>query len=102
MMPKAYKVQDKTECFYSTVVFAETPGKAKSAAMRDVPWVNISVRRVPELDSEYRGHTEMYWYDDQDRRALVSHGWRCEETSFECDGCNCKDICETFLDEQEG
>ena len=106
-MLKAYQVRDKTENFYASVVFAETAGKARAAAMHtdaceDVPLVDISVRRIPALDSEYRGHIEMDWYDDQDRRALVKEGWHCEDTSWECDGCLCKDICGEYLDEQEG
>ena len=103
---KAWVCQDRTESFYSTVVFAETRGKARAAAMRtdcceDVPFTDIVVNRFREMDSHYRGHTEMDWDDEQDRRALVERGWHCWEPSgWECESCWCRDIC-THIDGEE-
>ena len=103
---KAYKAYDKTECFYSTVVFAETSGKARSEATRtdtceDVPFTDIRVLRVPELDGAYRGFSEMDWYNDIDRRAMVAVGWKCwEPMDYECEACCARDIC-THVDGEE-
>lgn len=104
---KAWVCRDKTECFYSTVVFAETAGKARAIAQNtdcceDVDWCNISVRRVKELDNQYRGHAEMDWDDREDRRALVGLGWKCwEPSSWECEGCWCRDICDHVDGEED-
>lgn len=74
---KAYKISDlKGYADYSTVVFAETSGKAKAIAIttdafNDYEFTEISARRVPELDKYYRGLDEMDWLDDADRIALV-------------------------------
>lgn len=101
---KAWKAEDKRDGFYSTVVFAETRGQAKSAAKatdccEDADWTDIRVTRAPELDGEYRGHTEMEWYDDQDRIALIKNGWHCEEVWLdECETCVGRDECETYKD----
>ena len=80
---KAYVVQDKTECLFATVVFAETAGKARALAQstdacEDVPFTDISVRRIPVLDRFYRGRSEMNWYNPDDRMAMVRYG------DFEC------------------
>jgi len=104
---KAYVCRDKLESFYSTVVFAETAGKARSRAMwtdacEDVEFVNITARRVPELDSCYKGYSEMDWDDDEDRRALVALGWKCWEPSeWECESCCAKDICTHVMGEED-
>ena len=91
---------------YSTVVFAETPGKARALAkdtdtFEGAEFTDISVHRVPEMDGNYRGCSEMDWYNDDDRRVLVGLGWRCwEPESWECEGCCARDIC-THVDGEE-
>lgn len=111
-MPKAWYVCDKWED-YATVVFAETRGKAHELATHtdcceDSAWVDIIVRRFPEMDSMYRGSWEMDWDNQEDRLALVKHGWHCD-TDFiddrECAECTAKEYCQTyrrhFYDEEE-
>ena len=97
---KAYKVGLRNGNFYSAVVFAETAGKARAAALNtetceDADYTEIEARRCPALDSEYRGHTEMEWYDNDDRLALVKKcGFRCEYPELdECEECVAKDYC---------
>ena len=85
---------------YSTVIFAETEGKARAAAMHtdcceDMMFTEIAIRRCKELDGEHRGHTEMDWYDPLDRLALVKNGWMCEYFGDDdCETCAGKDLCE--------
>ena len=90
----------------STIVFAETRNQAKVIAMgcdccEDAPYTDIRVHRMKELDHLYQGKTEINWYDDETRLLLVrDFGWACAETSWECDGCNCKKYCSWH--EEEG
>ena len=102
---KAYRVQDLDNfegC--STVVFAESRNKARRLAMSTDAceygeYIRIRATRLPELDSEYRGHFEMDWYNDQDRMAMVSQGWRCSDPDRdECVVCSCKEDCEDYQD----
>lgn len=85
---KAYSVTDKNECAFSTIVFAETAGKARMLAQRtdaceDVEFTDIWARRVPELDDAYRGRDEMDWMNDADRVRMVKDaGYHC---SYEVD-----------------
>ena len=97
---KAYIIHDlKGYADYSTVVFAETSGKAKAIAIttdafNDYEFTEISARRVPALDKYYRGLDEMDWYDDDDRIALVKDGnFHCFETE-ECPNCPAKQCCD--------
>ena len=99
---KAWKVSYKNEC-YSTVVFAETRGKARSIAMRtecceDVPFCDIDVCRMPQADKCYKaGKTEMDWFDPEDRLVLVRDcGYSCDPDCFDpeyCASCSAKDFC---------
>ena len=105
---KAYKAEDIYGDGYSTVVFAETRGKAHSAAMdtdccQDSEWNHVRVNRVPSLDAEYRGYTEMDWYDRKDRLALVKAGWHCEEVDDpeDCGMCSGRDFCTTYAEYME-
>lgn len=105
---KAYKIYDKTDCYYSAVVFAETPGKARAAAscadgFEDVPFTDIGVRRIPSLDECYRGYSYMDWLDDQDRIDLVKRaGFSCAP-DCDCDGtvCPAHKFCDRFLEDSE-
>lgn len=103
---KAYKAWDSEAVEnYSTVVFAETARQAKVIAFgtetcEDANYTGIRVRRFPEMDGHDRGRSEIDWYDPEDRKALVAIGWSCFETSWECDTCTAKDICEKWEAEQ--
>lgn len=100
---KAYRVEDQDSYEgYSTVVFAESRSKAMLLAMgtdacEDAEYIRIRATRVPDLDGEYRGHFEMDWYDEQDRIAMVSHGWYClEPDRDDCAKCWCNEECEDY------
>lgn len=73
----------------STVVFAETRGKAKQIAMytdacEDASYTEIQCRRFPDADKMYKdGMTELDWNDKDARIFLVKHGWRCIEVDKE-------------------
>lgn len=101
---KAWKVWDEYGDGSSTVVFAETSGKAKSQARytdvcEDTDWINIRVNRFRDMDAEYRGKAEMDWYDEQDRLALVKAGWSCLDMEVdECAECVAKDACDKYHD----
>ena len=98
--------------FFSTVVFAETIGKAKSLALateccEDADFTDIEIRRIPNADKYYKdGKTEMEWFDDNDRIALVKDcGFTCEYVEeYECENCSAKEYCEDYInycDEKE-
>ena len=102
---KAYIITDlKGYADYSTVVFAETSGKAKAIAIttdafNDYEFTEISARRVPKLDKYYRGLDEMDWFDPNDRVALVrdanfSCSYEYELTDCECESCPAKQWCD--------
>ena len=103
---KAYIIHDlKGYADYSTVVFAETSGKAKAIAIttdafNDYEFTEISARRVPKLDKYYRGLNEMDWFDDADRIALVRDcGFRCDPEYLEeedCERCTAKQWCDRY------
>lgn len=97
---KAYAVA--TDEGYSTVIFAETRGKARSVAMHtstceDIDFIKIKPYRVPQFDKCYRGLPEMDWFNTRDRLALVKAGWYCVE---EChhEECAVKEHCERYLE----
>ena len=101
---KAYIIHDlKGYADYSTVVFAETSGKAKATAITtdafdDYEFTEISARRVPALDKYYRGECEMDWYNTEDRIALVKDGgFSCDPECWEeedCEKCPAKQWCD--------
>ncbi len=100
---KAYTIHDfKCDVGYSTVVFAETSGKAKAMAIKtdafnEFEFTEISARRVPALDQYYRGKCEMDWNNDDDRVAMVRYGnFSCSEDYWEagdCESCSAKRWC---------
>ena len=100
---KAWRVREKGE-FCATVVFAETRGKARSAALytdccEDVDFCNIEVHREPELDKYYKeGKLEMDWMNDDDRIVLVKEaGFCCDYIDIDlCNGCSAKDYCDEY------
>ena len=108
---KAYGAQNDNTG-YGTVVFAETRGQAKSLLIQTDTfegWDYTEIRpyRIKELDNAYRGETEMEWWNDLDRLALVKVGWSCGEDSFDSGDCECciaRDFCwkyEDYLEDVE-
>ena len=104
---KAYKVNDKHD-FYSTIVFAETPGKARAKALgtdtcEDSQFIDIEVHRVPKADCLYTDEKfEIDWYNDADRLFMVKElGWACWEPSWECESCVAKQYCSHTMNSDE-
>lgn len=102
---KAYIISDlKGYCEYSTIVFAESRGKAKVIAIHtdsfeDYEFTEISARRVPKLDKHYRGLAEMDWEDSGDRIAMVKEaGFSCspEYWKKDCKRCSAKQWCDRY------
>lgn len=101
-MIKAYKCTEAYEG-YSTVIFAETAGKARYIAIKsdtlgeDNEFKDIYVRRIPALDRFYRGRKEMDWFDPDDRLEMVKEaGYRCDEDVFDpenCQRCSAQKFC---------
>jgi len=86
-----------------TIVFAETRNKAKVIAMgcdccEDAKYTEICVRRMKDLDSLYKGRSEIDWYDRETRLVLVrDFGWRClEPYTPECEICSAKEYCSAY------
>ena len=95
---KAYIVSDrngdKGTCL---VVFTETAGKAKaygahSEEFCDYGFTGIRANRCRELDRFYKGRSEMDWYDDEDRAAMVQYAnfycsYEYDPADLECEEC---------------
>ena len=105
---KAWVVSDKDSYEGgSTVVFAETRGKAKLKAQRtnaceDAEFTRIECRRMPDADKLYKGQDELDWFDPEARIFLVrDHSWRCiDGRDSYCDGCPAKQYCGEWEDEE--
>lgn len=101
---KAYRISGmRGYCEYSTIVFAESRGKAKATAIttdsfNDYDYTEISARRVPKLDKYYRGKDEMDWDNDEDRIAMVKDGgFSCDPECWEeedCERCPANQWCD--------
>lgn len=106
---KAYLVQDRWDPLFSTVVFAETAGKARALAQRtdvceDLDFTDIRALREPALDSFYKGKWEMDWNNDEDRVAMVRFAnFQCslEVEDPECYSCPAKDWCGRYESDNE-
>lgn len=101
---KAWKVNVKDE-WYSTVVFAETRGRAKAIAIctdtcDGAEFIEIEVHRLKEADCLYRGNDEIDWYNDTDRKFLVKElGWSCLDIdTSECESCCANEYCGHYQD----
>lgn len=100
---KAWLVRIKDE-FCSTIVFAETRGKAKNIgqytdACQDADYCDIEAHRLPQADKYYKeGKTEMDWFNPQDRRVLVEEfNFRCEYVELDlCEKCPAQEYCRTY------
>lgn len=104
---KAYIVSDERSYEdYATIVFAETCGKAKAAALstdacEDAEFTDIRALRVKELDRFYRGASEMDWYDEQDRIGMVRFGgmhcsWEIDKTALQGEICSARKWCNRY------
>lgn len=101
---RAWDAGDEDNC--ATVVSAETARQAKVVALgtdtcADADYINVRVQRFPQLDAHYRGRSEIDWSDPEDRKTLVELGWSCLDTSWECDACELKDICNHWREIEE-
>ncbi len=104
---KAWLVNRNDE-WCSTVVFAETRGKAKSYALRtesfeDVGYCELDVRRVKKMDKYYvEGKKEMDWFNSKDRIALVKDcSFMCDRNYLEredCEVCPANEFCDDYQD----
>lgn len=102
---KAWLVKERDE-FCVIVVFAETRGKAKAAALHTeccegADFCNIEVHRQPQMDKYYTdGKTRMDWDNPQDRIALVKEcDFWCGYDAFsvdECKRCSAKEYCDQY------
>lgn len=106
-MMKAYKAWDeKASDPCSTIVFAENIKEAKRIAMatdtcEEANFIDIRVKRFKEADCLYKSSSEINWYDKETRIALVrDFGWRCYDTSFECESCEARQYCSWFEEER--
>ena len=100
-MKKAYRVYDANGWESGSVIaFAETAGKAKVIAMsddnfEDTPYQDLRARRDKYYDKYAKNRIMLDWYNPTDRRILVKSGWSCyEPEKWECEGCECNDICD--------
>ena len=105
---KAWIVSDKNSYEgYSTIVFAETVGKARSIAMttaacEDSKFIDIIVTRIAIADKMYRkGKKEMDFDNFEDRIFMVRDcGFYCIEKHEEsCEKCEAKKYCIWFTNQ---
>lgn len=104
---KAYLAWDnKSVENYETIVFAENVKEAKKIAFTSdiceyADYIQVRVKRLPAADRLYKGHSEIDWWDDETRLALVKDfSWRCEDTSYECETCVARKYCEHWEDDE--
>ena len=107
---KAYNCMDKNgDSPYSTVVFAESRGKAiatalHTEALEDYGFTEIRAIRVKTLDKYYHGNREMDWCNSSDRVALVKEaGYTCsyevDPLPKQCESCPANKWCSRYVDE---
>ena len=104
---KAWLVSRNDE-WCSTVVFAETRGKAKSYVLgtenfEDVDYCELDVRRAKQMDKYYvEGKREMDWFNPKDRIALVKDcSFMCDREFLEredCEVCSANEFCDDYQD----
>lgn len=89
---KAWLCKPKDD-YYSTVIFAETRGKARYLAQHtdnceDLDFIDIEVKRLPNADCLYRaGKVEIDWYNENDRFILI------KDCNFQCENVDSEDYC---------
>ena len=70
-------------------------------ACEDLPFIEISARRVPQMDKYYHGRAELEWDNPADRIALVKEGgFYClyDVSAEECEACPANDYCYRYQD----
>lgn len=100
---KAYKVSIYND-IYSTVVFAESPSKAKARILGDdgydeCEYTDLRAIRLPEADKYYQeGKWCLNWYNDEDQIIMVRDlGYKCyDPIDWECEDCPASQWCGTF------
>lgn len=103
---KAWHVSEDVGDGGSTIVFAETRGKAHQLAMgtdtcEGAEWNDVRVVRAKAFDEYYtEGKHEMDWDNKEDRIVLVKHGWSCLEPdwTYDCKFCAAQEWCGTYQD----
>lgn len=99
---KAWLIRDKYGAeFCSTIVFAETRGKAIYLALtwldyfEDFTFIDMHCTRAQDADKLYKeGKKYLDWYIPEDRLFLVKeYGFSCEEFHDACESCVAKDYC---------
>lgn len=103
---KAWICRNERYSDLATVIFAETRAAAHALAMftdacSEAAWVDVSVKRIPELDDESRKQREMDWFDPEDRVALVRFGgftcsYEMSDEDCPCDGCPATGYCSRY------
>ncbi len=105
---KAYTVSDYCGEYGTMIVFAETAGKARQAALQfgdtfeDCEWNDLRVNRFKEYDQYYNGEAVPdFWHDEEHLIRLVrDYGWSCIEPIDECcKECPAKEWCSHFQPE---
>ena len=88
---------------YTSIVFAETKGKAKAVALKTDAWcesqfIYLQVKRCPQADSRYSGQKELDWENPDERVFMVKElGFSClEYIEAECENCAARKYCEHF------
>lgn len=100
---KAWHVSEDVGDGGSTIVFAETRGKAHHLAMgtetcEDAEWNDVRVVRAKAFDEYYtEGKREMDWYSMTDRIAMVKNGWYCIDPEWiYCKTCDASEYCSSY------
>lgn len=107
---KAWQVYNDSEDT-STIIFADTKGKAKSIAMRcglfaeDIEFVDIPCYRRKKGDKFYTGKPYLDWLCDEDRLLMVKEfGLTCGEEIYnerECAYCVAKKFCSLYKEKSK-
>lgn len=102
---KAWQVYNDSEDT-STIIFADTKGKAKSIALRcglfaeDMEFIDIPCYRRKKGDQFYNGKSYLDWDNDEDRLLMVKEfGFTCSEEWYlekECYYCVAKKFCSLY------
>ena len=92
---------------FSTVVFADNRGRAKSIAMgtdacMGADYIDIHARRCSALDQYYNNRVEMDWSEPEDRIAMVKEAeFECSGATYdfgECPTCPAREYCGRYND----
>jgi len=107
---KAWMVDDNNAEYGTSIVFAETRGKAISYALmwidtfEDCSWTDIRAKRFPEYDQFYDGRSEADFWNDEDHRVRLvrDFGWSCfDPIDSYCEDCPAKGWCEHWKNKEK-